>query len=148
MTLSRTPSWLQQIDHTGDLGLRVTADTLPRLFERAAEGTFRVLTDLGDVRPAVASTVTVRAPDREALVVRWLSELNFRHAAHRRLYGAFAVSSVEAQGDEWVLEATVRGEPIDPERHVVHTEIKAVTFHGLEVQETEAGWTVQVIFDL
>ena len=148
MTPPRTPPWLQEIDHTGDLGLRIAADTLPQLFERAAEGTFRVLTDLDDVRPAVASSVTVRARDRDALMVRWLSELNFRHTAHRQLYSAFAVSSVEAQDDEWVLEATVRGEPIDPERHVVHTEIKAITFHGLEVQETETGWTVQVIFDM
>ena len=148
MTVSPTPPWLQEIDHTGDIGLRVTADTLPELFERAAEGTFRVLADLDDVRPAVASSVEVRAADREALLVRWLSELNFRHTAHRQLYGAFSVSSVEERDGEWVLEATVRGEPIDPERHVVHTEIKAVTFHGLEVQETDDGWAVQVIFDM
>ena len=148
MPSSPTPDWLQEIDHTGDVGLRVRADTLPQLFERAAAGTFRVLTDLDDVRPAVTSSVTVRAPDREALMVRWLSELNFRHAAHRQLYGAFAVSSIEERDDEWVLEATVRGEPIDPERHVVHTEIKAVTFHGMEIQQTDDGWTVQVIFDM
>jgi SHS2 domain-containing protein len=148
MTTAPLPPWFEEIDHTGDLGVRVTADTLPRLFERAAEGTFRVLTDLEDVRPAVASSVEVRASDREALMVRWLSELNFRHTAHRQLYGAFAVSSVEARNGEWVLEATVRGEPIDPARHVVHTEIKAVTFHGLEVQATDDGWTGQVIFDM
>jgi len=148
MPSSLTPSWLQEIDHTGDVGLRVQADTLPQLFERAAESTFRVLTDLEDVRPAVPSTVSVRASDREALMVRWLSELNYRHAAHRQLYGAFAVSSVEEQDEEWVLEATVRGEPIDPERHVVHTEIKAVTFHGLEIQRTDDGWILRVIFDM
>jgi SHS2 domain-containing protein len=148
MPPSSLPPWLQEIDHTGDLGLRVTADTLPALFERAAEGTFRVLTDLEDVGPAGASCVVVRAADREALMVRWLSELNFRHTAHRQLYRAFSVSSVGAQGEEWVLEATVQGEPIDPERHVVHTEIKAVTFHGLEVQATDDGWAVQVIFDM
>ena len=142
------PSWLREIDHTGDIGIRVVADTLPQLFERAAEGTFRVLTDLEDVRPAEATTMTVRGRDREALLVRWLSELNYRHTVDHRLYRQFSVASIGTEDDEWVLRATVRGEPVDPERHVVHTEIKAVTFHGLEVEETEDGWAVQVIFDM
>jgi len=142
------PSWLQEIDHTGDVGLRVRADTLPQLFERAATGTFHVLTDRSDVRPDEATSLTVRGRDREALLLRWLSELNYRHTVDRRLYVDFAVSSLRADDDEWLLEATVWGEPIDPDRHVVYTEIKAVTFHGLEIRQTDEGWVVQVIFDM
>jgi SHS2 domain-containing protein len=142
------PSWLQEIDHTGDVGLRVRADTLPQLFERAATGTFHVLTDLSDVAPTETTTLTVRGRDREALLLRWLSELNYRHTVDRRLYADFSVSSIRTDDDEWVLDATVRGEPIDPARHVVHTEIKAVTFHGLEIRRADDGWVVQVIFDM
>ena len=104
------PDWLQEIDHTGDVGLRITAGSLPQLFERAAGGMFSVLTDPDAVRPAETTDVSVEGPDREALMVRWLSELNYHHT--------------------------------------VHTEIKAVTFHGLEIRETTDGWTVQVIFDM
>jgi len=142
------PSWLHEIDHTGDVGLRVRADTLPQLFERAATGTFHVLTDLSDVHPSETTSLTVRGRDREALLLRWLSELNYRHTVDRRLYADFAVSSIRAANGEWVLDATVRGEPIDSARHVVYTEIKAVTFHGLEIQRTDDGWVVQVIFDI
>jgi len=142
------PDWLQEIDHTGDVGLRVTAATLPQLFERAAGGAFRVLTDLADVQPAEETTITVRGRDREALLVRWLSELNYRHTVEHRLYRRFSVSSIEHEHGEWALQATVRGEPVDPARHVVHTEIKAVTFHGLQIRDTADDWTVQVIFDM
>jgi len=148
MPAEDAPSWLREIDHTGDVGLRVRADTLSQLFERAAAGAFHVLTDLSDVAPAESTALTVRGRDRAALLLRWLSELNYRHTVDRRLYTDFAVSSVTETGDEWVLEATVRGEPIDPDRHVVYTEIKAVTFHGLEIQETNDGWEAQVIFDM
>jgi len=148
MSPEDAPPWLHEIDHTGDVGIRVRADTLPQLFERAATGTFHVLTDLSAVRPDEATSLTVRGRDREALLLRWLSEFNYRHTVDRRLYTDFAVSSVTKAGDEWVLDATVRGEPIDPDRHVVHTEIKAVTFHGLEIRRTDEGWVVQVIFDM
>lgn len=145
---SDAPSWLQEIDHTGDIGIRVRAESLPQLFERAALGTFSVLTDLSSVRPKVQSSVTVTDRDLEALLVRWLSELNFRHTVDHHLYCRFTVDDLDKENDEYTLRATVQGEPIDPDRHTVYTEIKAITFHGLDVQETDDGWTVQVIFDM
>lgn len=148
LMLADPPDWLQEIDHTGDIGIHVTADSLPQLFERAATGTFHVLADLDAVRPADDTTVTVTARDREALLVRWLSELNYRHTVEDQLYVTFSVDTLEDTSDGLQLTATLRGEPIDPARHTVHTEIKAITFHGLSVEETPDGWAVQVIFDM
>lgn len=142
------PDWLREIDHTGDVGLRITADTLPQLFERAAKGMFSVLTDLDAVRPAETTDVSVEGRDREALMVRWLSELNYHHTVHDRLFCAFEGMAIAEDTDGLTLTAAARGEPLAPNRHVVHTEIKAVTFHGLEIRETTDGWTVQVIFDM
>lgn len=143
-----TPAWLREIDHTGDVGLHVRAASLPQLFERAAEGMFRVLTDIDAVRPTSETALTVTGRDREALMVRWLSELNYYHTVDDQLFCAFAVASVAEAAGELTLAGTARGESIAPERHVVHTEIKAITFHGMEIQETTDGWTVQVIFDM
>ena len=44
--------------------------------------------------------------------------------------------------------APARGNPTPPPRHTVYTEIKAVTFHGMDIRETDDGWAVQVIFDM
>lgn len=146
--VSDVPDWFREIDHTGDVGIQVTAPTLSQLFERAATGTFSVLTDSDAVQTTESSTLTVEGCDHEALMVRWLSELNYRHTVDRVLYGAFEVESIDETDEGFCLTATVRGEPIDPDRHTVYTEIKAITFHGLDVHETEDGWAVQVIFDL
>ncbi|MFP4228977.1 MAG: archease [Salinivenus sp.] len=146
---SHSPDWLQEIDHTGDVGLRITANALPQLFARAAEGMFRVLTDLGGVRLTSETTLTVTGRDREALMVRWLSDLNYHHTVDDQLFRAFEVEAItKTEGEGLTLTATARGESIDPARHTVHTEIKAITFHGMEIHETTDGWAVQVIFDL
>ena len=141
------PTWFREIDHTGDIGIRVTAPSLERLFARAAWGTFAVLTDVDAVEPREGQVVSVEAADREALMVRWLSELNFIHTTQHRLFCAFDVEITDTE-EGLSLDATCRGEPIDTDRHTVYTEIKAVTFHGMAIEETDGGWTVQVIFDM
>lgn len=142
------PDWLREINHTGDVGLHITAPTLPALYERAARGLFRVLTDPESVRASTATRITAEGRDREALMVRWLSELNYHHTVDDVVYRSFAVDAIDASGDGVALTATARREPIDPNRHTIYTEIKAVTFHGLAIQDTDDGWSVQVIFDM
>ncbi len=46
------------------------------------------------------------------------------------------------------LEATLRGEKLDPERHQLGQEIKAVTYHKLVVEEREGKWYGQVVLDI
>ena len=142
------PDWLREIDHTGDIGIQVRAASLNALFERAAVGTFHVLADLSAVRAENTASIAVEGRDRAALMVRWLSELNYRHTVDHQLFCDATVDSIAESEDGLALTGMARGEPIDPDRHTVHTEIKAITFHGLDIHETDVGWAVQVIFDM
>ena len=141
------PDWLQEIDHTGDVGIVVTALDRNRLYARAAVGLFWVLTDVEAVRDREAVDVSVEAADPESLMVRWLSELNVLHATQNVLFRRFDVD-IRDTADGLHLDASAYGEPIDRDRHTVFTEIKAVTFHGMNVEDTGTGWRVQVIFDM
>ena len=138
------PPWLTALDHTADAGIGVTANSLAELLARAAWGMFSVIADVRAVQPRETQPVIVEAADTQALMVRWLSELNFRHITEHRLFCNFEVT--HCTGNR--LEAAVFGENIDPARHTVFTEIKAVTFHGLRVEQTDGGWKAEIIFDL
>ncbi len=144
------PPWLSLLDHTADAGVVVTAPDLPTLFSRAAWGLFSVICDPGTVQPAEVETVHVEADDLPALLVCWLAELNFRHLTTHRLYARFEVRELgpSPPAGSWHLRAEVFGERIVPGRHTVFTEVKAVTFHGLELAEVDGGWRAQIIFDL
>lgn len=141
---SEAPPWLREIDHTGDIGIEVTAPDRGQLFERAAKGLFSVLTELTTVEPREAHAVTVDATDPNDLMVKWLSELNFLHVTQHVLFSKFTID--ELTGTR--LAATAWGESIDPDRHTVYTEVKAITYHQLEIEETDDGWRVQIIFDM
>jgi SHS2 domain-containing protein len=141
---SQDPAWLEPLDHTADLGIRVQASDLKGLFARAAWGMFSLITDVPSVRPLVITSIHVEANDSQALLVKWLSELNFRHVTQRQVFCQFDILEL----DERRLTAEVRGEKIDLDRHTVYTEVKAVTFHELRLEKQNEVWTAQVIFDV
>ena len=138
------PEWLQEVDHTADAGIVVSAGTVAELFERTAWATFNQILDMEAVRPVDSEEIRVKGSDQEDLMVRWLSELNYLHVTRNRLYCAFRIITISERS----LHAVVRGEPIDPERHTVFTEIKAITYHGLSIVPTGQGYRAKVIFDL
>ena len=140
----RAPDWLQFLDHTADGGILVQAPDLKELFARAAWGMFSLVTDVDTVRPVERSRFRIEASDLAALMVNWLSELNYRHVTEHRLFGKFSIIEI---GEKWLL-AEVEGERFDPTRHKIFTEIKAVTFHDLRVERDDRGWKTQIIFDL
>jgi SHS2 domain-containing protein len=146
MNISRTtrPDWLQYPDHTADECVRVTGASLAEVFERAAWGMVSLIYDPETVSPAAAETVKVEADDREALLVRWLSEINRLHQVHHRMYGRFTVKSIS----DTALDGEVASEAIDKRRHAVFGEIKAVTFHWLKIEERDGVWVAQVLFDV
>ena len=141
---SETPDWLEILDHTADTGIVVVADGYPELFSRAALGMFQVIGETSAVKPSERREIRVEAEDRAALLTRWLSELNFLHITEEMMFSRFEVEFCE----ETKLIAAAYGERIDPSRHVIHTEIKAVTFHGLQIEQGERLCRAQVIFDL
>jgi SHS2 domain-containing protein len=132
------------VDHTADAGIVVTADSRSQLFERAAVGMFTILTEPEKLGQLIRREVEVEGEDLESLMLNWLSELNFLHITERELFGSFKIRHLA----ETVLNAEIGGELMDPAKHVVYTEIKAVTFHELEIHQVEGQWRAQVIFDL
>lgn len=132
------------IDHTADVGYRLVAPTLAELFAVAGRALFDAITELDSIQLQLERKIEVEAGDVEALFVAWLSELNYRCLTDLELYGEFLIEEILPTA----VRATVRGEKIDPARHVIQTEIKAVTYHELYVRQVENGWEAQVIFDV
>ena len=85
------PEWIEPFDHTADIGIAVRAPDLKTLFERAAWAMFSFVTDLEAVRPLQRTALSVQAPDREALLVKWLSELNFHHTTNGKVFSRFDI---------------------------------------------------------
>ena len=122
----------------------VYGEDLQSLFENAGEAFSRLITDLRKVRARVQKRVEIPGESLERLMVDWLSELLYLHDVEGLLFREFKVEYVGDQG----LRATASGEPFREGVHVIKTEVKAVTYHQIQVSQTEDGWRAQVILDL
>ena len=137
------------LEHTADVGVAATGQTLGEALAWAAKGMLSIIYDLDTVVVRDCLSVSVASRDREALVVDWLNELLYQYEAQDFLTKECQVTLEE---DGTRLEARCWGETLDPARHRILTVVKAATYHQLEVAHPSLPgkdqWRIQVILDV
>ena len=134
----------ETFDHTADVGIRVFGRTVEEVFVNAAYALFDQWTDLKKVRGKISQEISIQGADREDLLVRWLGELLFLGESRGVLFKEFKIRRLDSTS----LKAVARGEIFDPSRHRFKTEIKAITYHQVEVKEVDGKWEGRVILDV
>jgi SHS2 domain-containing protein len=134
----------ETFEHTADLGLRAQAPDLDTLFAEAGRALFAaIVEDLSTIEPRQRFGVQLAADEREYLLFDWLRELLYRFDSEHLVFGRF-----EVRVDDGGLSGTAWGEALDPARHRLLHEVKAITYHGLCVRQTDQGWLAEVIVDI
>lgn len=132
----------QILEHPTDLKLKVSGANIVELFKNAAIGLFRAID--GRKNPAPASgqwrDVQVSAPDQESLLVEWLNELLSLHDIENENY--FDIKIFDLTDDSIIAQA--RGAPSTRDRF----DVKAATYHGLEIKQTPQGYEATILFDI
>ena len=138
------------LDHTADTAVRLKSADPKELFRDATRALLAIFVASGEGSPVVPRAslpIRVEAEDGETLLVDYLNELVFLFDTKQFLALDLEASVVELEAPSRV-EGTLKGETFDPARHVVKTEVKAATFHGMEIKKTKEGLEADVVFDL
>jgi len=132
------------IDHTADFGIHVSGTNSKDLFANAAQALFDVITDIDSLTGQDSCHLEVSGEDWSDLMVNWLREILYLWNGKERLVKSVNITALSANK----LSAKVVFDPYDPDRHTVKTEIKAVTYHQIQVKRTPSGWSARIIFDI
>ena len=129
------------VEHTADWALRVYGRNLAQLLENAALGmAYLMVGDLETVALEERRTLILDAFDAETLLVDWLTELAYWAEDEQLVFRVFELSEVT----EHHLSAVMRGgKAAELQKH-----IKAVTYHDLEIVETDGGVVTTIVFDV
>jgi len=130
----------EEISHTADWSLRVWADDLAGLLIESARGMYALANVEPAEGPRVKRELTLDAVDAESLLVSFLEELLYFSESERFIFDNFSDLKVES----YELTGMMEGKAI----HSIEKEIKAVTFHNLEILETDHGLKVEIVFDV
>ena len=133
----------EYFDVTADIGFKAYGESLNEAFENAGLAIFNIISDTSNVEPKKEISFKIRSEDEISLLCDFLEELLFYHEIEFMLFSEFHVEI----DDMLQLRATIRGEAIDWDRHERKTEIKAITYHKMDVRKTDI-FEVQAIVDL
>ena len=133
------------LEHTADLKFRSYGRTLGEAFANAGKAIFTTTADLEDVGTVISQKISLEDEDIEILLHDFLSELIYLFSVEELLLKKFDVEITQA--DVYKLDATVYGEKINLEKHSLHKEVKAVTYHDMKIEKQNDAWIIEVICD-
>jgi SHS2 domain-containing protein len=132
------------LDHPADLGIEAFGKTLAEAFEQAAVGLMSIILDLSRIKPKESRRILLRSSDSESLLVRWLGEVLYLYDGEHFVSARFRVNELSLGR----LTAEIYGERFDARRHETRMDVKAVTYHQLEVHQDEERSWVRVFLDV
>ena len=136
------------LEHVADAYVAAYGRSLYEAFQNAAFAMFELMTDTRKIEQRVKDEVTVEGWDEKALLYNWLEQLLLKFEIEGNLYSRFEISELVRSDKGWRLKATVFGEPFKSAKHESRVEIKAVTYHQMEIDQKDDGYVLRFILDL
>ena len=134
----------EQFSHTADIGVRIFGASLKELFENAAFAMFDIIADLEGLRGDIKQNFELKAVNSEELLVAWLDELLYNFYTKQIIFFKFEVTELTDES----IKATAFGRPVAANKNRLKTEIKAATYHNLNIKKTGDSYAAEVIFDV
>jgi SHS2 domain-containing protein len=132
----------EEIPHTADVKIHASAPTLEALFSETFKALMQVMygTERGG---STIREIRIESTDHESLLTDFLSEALFVSEVEGLVF-----SNARIWINGFSLIADLRGESFDPLRHSAGTEVKGISYSGLEIMHDANGYKLDIIFDV
>lgn len=138
------------IEHaaTADVLFQAFGKTLNTCFKNAALALESLtVSPLSSIHPSSEETMVLSADDKKSLLIAFLEELIFIKDTKHLVFSKMKVTIKETE-EHWSLTATLNGEKINPKKHQLGNDIKAVTYHQFKLVKQKGVWMAQVLLDI
>jgi len=136
---------IKYLEHATDAFIEVIGSTLEEAFTLAADSVVDVTLDKTTIQEKEQKTLEVKGKDLRYLLLNWLEEVNYNLITKGFAIARFSVKI--SKNSDYSLISTVYGEPIDLKKHNFKVEIKAPTFHLMEIKQ-DGIVTMRYLLDL
>jgi SHS2 domain-containing protein len=121
---------------------------LEEAFGYAGMALFDTMCDLKSISHDLAEDVEVKGADEITLLYNWLESLLLKFELERKVYSKFQVTLAKNPSDSLHASGRIYGEQYDRRKHGAKVEVKAVTFHKMEVSREGKTTILRFILDL
>lgn len=135
----------KSLEHATDAIFEVNAPNLEEAFVAAARSVIETILDASTIEEKEEKILAVAGKDIRYLLYNWLEELIIL-----TITDGFAAKTITVnieKNSEYKISAKLRGEKIDIKKHHFKVEIKAPTFHDMEIRQDGAVY-MRYLLDL
>ena len=135
------------LEHTADIGIAAYGKNKREVFINAAKGMFEIIAgETKNLKENFYDKIKLEADNLEGLLFAWLNELLYIGETRLVILNKFQIKELS----DFQIKAEVGGTKINPPSIKIEKEIKAVTYHRLEIKKDEESglWSAQIIFDI
>ena len=129
---------------TADLLVAATGKTLGEAFAQIALGMFNMMTPIEGIKDKEEFTLSAEGKDLESLLFNLMDEFLFINDTEFLVPNKIQIT---VDHENLTSKAVCNGERFSAATHEVGIQIKAVTYHMMEIQKTPEGWYVRMVFD-
>jgi len=137
------------VDHTADVQVKSWGRNLEEAFSQTAYSLMATITpDLNKINPNIEKVLKVEAEDKEALLFDFLSEFLYIFDVEELVFSEIEVKSVKKVNEQFELQAILKGEKFDKNKHELGIEVKAITYSFMEIEENKDDVQINIVFDI
>jgi SHS2 domain-containing protein len=136
------------LDHTADIAVEVSGQTLEELFLSSAAAWKESVVEQKEFRVSDSKNISITSESLEILLVQFLSELNYFLLTKKWLINSIEELKITEQNERYHLNAKIYGEEYDSKKHILKAEVKAVTFHQMEIKKRKNEFSTSIVFDI
>lgn len=135
---------------SADVAFEATGKTIEEMFESAGVALLGVMVrEPEKIEPKIEFEIKKENEDIERLLFDFLDELIFLKDAEQMFFSKFNIKiKKNEKNKKLLLISKAYGEKINPKKHDIVIDAKAVTMHHFKVEKTNKGWRCQVIIDV
>lgn len=139
----------EELDHPADILIEVWADSYKDLMLEAGIAFSELTTNTEEIETTEEYHIDVAAEELDLLLVEFLQELLYLLETEDFVATSFKAPQHFPDKDVMVFSVTAKGGKWEQDKHESRAEIKAVTFHELEVRAFKSNkWKARVLFDI
>lgn len=136
-------------DHTADVQVRSWGKTLEEAFSQTALSLMTTITpNLKKISPLIIKSIEINSEDIYALCFDFLSEFLYIFDVDELIFNEITVDFIKKKNDGYKLKATAIGEKFDRNKHEIGTEVKAITYSFMNIEEKKNKVEIDITFDI
>ena len=133
--------------HTADAKFQAFGHTLEEAFGHAALAVASLMWDRENIMERIAIPVEHKGKDLEQLLANFLEEILYLLDTKNFLLGSVSDISIRKETERWKVEAIFKG-AVNAGEYEIFGDVKAVTYHEMEIVSSHDRWSIQVVVDM